>query len=524
MLNSKRVTIFPEDDEEFVAFLESRLVGTHLPELVDELTERSSLREVLGGSRAVKAMLTVGLRVLPIAALREHLLRHPRSLYTLQRWVFTRGGPYWDHVGHDREAVDSFEHAHAAPSANGTTHLDRDHGLFAFACSSDAHGDRVEDAPLLKPHAGAEPRRRTSRARLAGRLARAGVAATLLLALVGAVGLYILKIKASSLQGVGAALQRSAFASIRIGNPLSQGDWLPASSYICTESTCTTSSNENPAKVFEARRDGDLPIPEDYNTTVIRAAMEAENAIGISRNAKLEHVSYETAILWSYNIFRICSSNKFSDYTSNQEFRSRIELIRNFYGDRAETSYLEGRFDLAAGEVMLVRLKWEPASRLFKAAADRSLQALNLDQSYLKAKNNYAWCLYRLAEIESERRNLKLAREYAASASRTALEALTLVAKNPIPERMTTFAEYVDTFQKVTTWRARSDDDVGAREQVRREIADAFRCLRPLRLEDPEWRSQVVVAEAVPKLLGAVELLGRAMGLLGTDVAARTNP
>ena len=35
-----------------------------------------------------------------MTVLREHILRRPRSLYLLQKWVYTKGGPYWDQVDH----------------------------------------------------------------------------------------------------------------------------------------------------------------------------------------------------------------------------------------------------------------------------------------------------------------------------------------------------------------------------------------------------------------------------------------
>jgi hypothetical protein len=101
-------TIFPQDDDDFVAFLEPKLVGTDLPELVDALSHRVPLREVLGDSQS--AVLAAGLRMAPLSALREHVLRHPRSLFRLQDLVYTKGGPYWDQVKFHRDIAVGYAH------------------------------------------------------------------------------------------------------------------------------------------------------------------------------------------------------------------------------------------------------------------------------------------------------------------------------------------------------------------------------------------------------------------------------
>jgi hypothetical protein len=106
-----QVLEIPEDVGQLADWLEARLAGLELGELVAELSavhpdsaaRPASLEDVLGDQ--VERVLLGGLKVLPPAGLKQFLVR-PRLLLELQERVFIEGGPYWERVGGPAPEVD----------------------------------------------------------------------------------------------------------------------------------------------------------------------------------------------------------------------------------------------------------------------------------------------------------------------------------------------------------------------------------------------------------------------------------
>lgn len=105
----------PQDTAQWPAWLEQRIVGVHLTDLVAELkcalkdvtTEHSSLEEVCGPQ--MQSILRNGLRGLSTSQIRS-LFKHPELLLELQDRVLTEGGIYWDNVRaphHEQVAMDA---------------------------------------------------------------------------------------------------------------------------------------------------------------------------------------------------------------------------------------------------------------------------------------------------------------------------------------------------------------------------------------------------------------------------------
>jgi hypothetical protein len=247
------------------------------------------------------------------------------------------------------------------------------------------------------------------------------------------------------------------------------------------------------------------PSWRDDAPILIAAEHDAEQSVDSAADAGFDSDEFTLAHCWALSAFRSCKLSGFGVQAQNSEFQRRIEAVKRYFADRAEPYYCEGRFHLALGEERLSRAELETAMRSFGLAAELSRTAATLDDSCLKALNNQAWSLYRIAEIDATRGDLASARKQGAAASRIALDALIQVAKHPVPERMSTFPEYVDTFERAAIWRLHHDGQ--SRAEVRGEISAALGCLQPLFLNDPAARSKVVVAEGVPKLLRAVKSL-----------------
>jgi hypothetical protein len=101
----------PDDPQELAGWLERRLVGLDLNQLVEELSavhgrpsESTSLGDLLGGSRT--ALLQRGLVALPQGALRT-LLTQPSLLLELQELILAEGGAHWDRLAAELPALDA---------------------------------------------------------------------------------------------------------------------------------------------------------------------------------------------------------------------------------------------------------------------------------------------------------------------------------------------------------------------------------------------------------------------------------
>lgn len=97
----------PEEAAELARWLERKVAGLDLPELVAELSilfppnaSAPKLGELLG--RHASAILKEGLSALPEQQLRS-LLEHPNRLYDLQEWVLGEDSSYWRKVGDDSD-------------------------------------------------------------------------------------------------------------------------------------------------------------------------------------------------------------------------------------------------------------------------------------------------------------------------------------------------------------------------------------------------------------------------------------
>jgi hypothetical protein len=98
-----QVLEIPEDVGQLADWLETRLLGLELGELVAELSAvhpaaaaaTDSLEDVLGDQ--VERILVGGLKALPPESVKHFLVR-PRLLLELQERVFVEGGPYWERV------------------------------------------------------------------------------------------------------------------------------------------------------------------------------------------------------------------------------------------------------------------------------------------------------------------------------------------------------------------------------------------------------------------------------------------
>jgi hypothetical protein len=93
----------PDEPAELARWLETRIAGLDLPELVAELGvlfppsgSAPKLGELLG--RHASAVLQHGLSALPEPQLRA-ILEHPNRLYDLQLWLLGEDSPYWRSVG-----------------------------------------------------------------------------------------------------------------------------------------------------------------------------------------------------------------------------------------------------------------------------------------------------------------------------------------------------------------------------------------------------------------------------------------
>jgi len=97
----------PDDPKELAHWLEPKIAGLDLPELVAELgvvfpptASAPKLGDLLG--RHASAVASAGLTALPEARLRS-LLEHPNRLFDLQQLVLAEDSPYWHAVGNKTE-------------------------------------------------------------------------------------------------------------------------------------------------------------------------------------------------------------------------------------------------------------------------------------------------------------------------------------------------------------------------------------------------------------------------------------